>query len=35
MLSHLIDWSLNNKFMVIALVALMALGGVLVDVVIN
>ena len=28
MLSHLIDWSLNNKFMVIALVGLMALGGV-------
>src|SRR5436190_14603542 len=28
MLSHLIDWSLDNKFMVIALVALMALGGV-------
>jgi heavy metal efflux system protein len=28
MLSHLIDWSLNNKFIVIALVALMALGGV-------
>jgi cobalt-zinc-cadmium resistance protein CzcA len=28
MLSNLIDWSLDNKFMVIALVALMAVGGI-------
>src|SRR5690349_15556239 len=28
MLSHLIDWSLDNKFIVIALVGLMAIGGI-------
>jgi cobalt-zinc-cadmium resistance protein CzcA len=28
MLSHLIDWSLDNKFIVIALIGLMAVGGI-------